>query len=121
MKNTIEVFESISGRKRWPDDLKARIVAETLVKGNTVNAVATRFGLRPCRVSDWRRKARDGKLVLPVDEDAVFVPVKLAPPAVAVPTSPVPVRTIDLLKGDVTIRLVGDTPAARIAEIVAAL
>jgi transposase len=120
MKNTIEVFESISGRKRWPDDLKARIVAETLVKGNTVNAVATRFGLRPCRVSDWRRKAREGKLVLPADNGAMFVPVELAVPAVPIPT-PEPVTTIDLLKGEVTIRLADDTPAVRIAEIVAAL
>jgi transposase-like protein len=39
MEKTTEVFVSFSGRKRWPNDLKARIVAETLVKENTVNVV----------------------------------------------------------------------------------
>nr|WP_282130114.1 transposase [Roseobacter litoralis] len=101
--------------------MKARIGAETLVKGITVSAVAARHGLRPTRISDWRRKAREGKLVLPADKNAVFAPVKLAVPAIAAPTPPVPVTTIDLLKGGVTNRLAGDTPAARIAEIMAAL
>jgi transposase-like protein len=42
-KTLQSVFVSSSGRKRWPNDLKARIVAETLVKGNTVNVVAARY------------------------------------------------------------------------------
>ena len=52
------------GKRDWPPELKARIVAETLIEGETVNAVAKRYELIPSTVSDWRRMARQGKLVV---------------------------------------------------------
>lgn len=42
------------GKRSWPSDLKARIVAETLIEGETVHAVAKRYELLPSTVSDWR-------------------------------------------------------------------
>ena len=126
MDGTIEFLTDTGGDRRrcrrWPEEVKARIVAETLVDGATVNAVARRHGMRPNHLSEWRRMAREGKLVLPNLEGIAFVPVTIDKVDVALPELPVTdAGTLDLLEGDVTIRLPGDTPAARIAEIVAAL
>lgn len=107
---------------RWPREVKARIVAETLVEGVTVNSVAQRYGLRANYLSDWRRQAREGKLVLPTFDGVDFAPVVVASPVQAMTTpTPEPDEKIELIKGDVTIRLSGTTPALRIAELVAAL
>ena len=111
------------GKRRWPLELKARIVAETLIEGATVNGVAKRYDLITSSVSDWRRMARTGKLVLPNLASMDFVPVQIEEPRPleVVPTPRINLASIELLKGELTIRLGADTPAARIAEIAAAL
>ena len=126
MDGTIEFLTDAGvGRRRcprWPQDVKARIVAETLVDGATVNAVARRYGMRPNHLSEWRRMAREGKLVLPNLDGVSFVPVAVEEPTAALPDAPeTEVGVIDVLKGNVTIRLAADTSAVRIAEIAAAL
>ena len=126
MDGTIEFLTDAGvGRRRcprWPQDVKARIVAETLVDGATVNAVARRYGMRPNHLSEWRRMAREGKLVLPNLDGVSFVPVAVEEPTTPLPNAPeTEMGVIDVLKGNVTIRLAADTSAVRIAEIAAAL
>ena len=108
------------GKRNWPPELKARIVAETLIEGETVNAVAKRYELIPSTVSDWRRMARQGKLVLPNLDGMDFVPVEIEAP-VAQPMLTSSTVTIDVITGDVTVRLDAATPATRIAEIAKAM
>ncbi|MGY4281661.1 transposase [Bradyrhizobium sp. LM2.7] len=85
----IEVYAG-AGRKQWPDDLKARIVAESLEPGAVVTDIARRHGCRPQQVHDWRRRARLGQLVLPAAAGALsFVPLvsESSPSAAAAPSS----------------------------------
>ncbi|MGL3104486.1 IS66-like element accessory protein TnpA [Bradyrhizobium sp. BR 1432] len=75
LSSRIEVYAGV-GRKRWPDDLKAEIVAESFRPGAVVADVARRHGCRPQQVHDWRRRARLGQLVLPASTDTLsFVPL----------------------------------------------
>ena len=98
----------------------------------TVNAVAARYGLRANHLSEWRGRARDGKLVLPAlaDDGFCFAPLVLSD-GHAAPVPACPERagqseaqllgSIEIAVGQVTIRLDGATTATRIAEIVRAI
>ena len=112
------------GQRRWPDEVKARIVAETLLPGAKVNDVARKYDLRPNHLSAWRRMARDGDLVLPApDAEAEFAPLVLFDVAPMQPIKDMEAATaaIEIMAGAVVVRLDGTTPAPRIAEIVRAL
>ena len=115
---------SDSGQRRWPDSVKARIVAETLVPGATVNHVARRYDLRPNHLSAWRRMAKDGDLVLPAPEaesDFAALVVFDVEPTPTVTNTGAALPAIEVMAGSVVVRLDGATPAARIADIVRAL
>lgn len=107
-------------RRRWPDEAKARIVAETLRPGSTVDEVARRHGLSSNHLSSWRTLARKGKLVLPAPRDAVeFAAMVVAPPDGGLP---VPEKTgPEIVVGAVAVRLEPGASAERIASIVRAL
>ena len=118
-----------NGQRRWPDEVKARIVAETLEPGATVNEVAGRYGLRANHLSEWRGRARRGELVLPAvpeDDDLCFAPVIVSSPRVPSSQEDPPIQSvsskpIEIVTGAVTIRLDGDISTDRLVEIVRAL
>ena len=122
-----------NGQRRWPDEIKARIVAESLQPGATVNAVARKYGLRANHLSEWRGRARNGRLVLPAVEDDGFgfAPIVLsdvgtAPPVPVLSEPPTKLdapssQPIEIVVGAVIIRLDGAASAARVAEIVLAI
>ncbi|NDR56322.1 IS66-like element accessory protein TnpA [Aliiruegeria sabulilitoris] len=119
----VEIYAS--RHRRWPDDVKAQVVAETLEPGATVNAVAARYDLLPNQLSAWRRLAKQGKLVLPAPEidEPVFAPLVVCevepkePPRETTRTD----NDIRIVVGEVRVELAIDTPSERIAEIVHAL
>ena len=115
---SVEVLPVVGGRRRWPSELKARIVAETLEAGATVRGVARRYGVHETQLSCWRRLAREGGLVLPAAE------VEFAPLVVEAEKSFVTEAgggRLEVVLDRVTVRLDAGTPACRLAEIVSAL
>ena len=111
-----EAVAGSGGRRRWPDELKARLVAESHADGTKVGEVARRAGLHPSRLSQWVRQAREGALAMPDAGGADFVEVEIA-------AAPVPDAGgwSGIVHGGTAIRLGGGTPADRIAGIVHAL
>ena len=117
--SNIDMVVGPRGHRRWPDAVKAQIVAETLVEGVSVGAVARRYDMRANHLSEWRRMAREGKLVLPaVTEEPNFAALVVREDVEAAPE---PAPPLDLICGGVTVRLDAGTTAARIAEIARAL
>src|SRR3954464_4502863 len=67
----LEVITGVGRRRRWSDEDKARIVAESLDPATTTSAVARRYGLHPSRLFVWRQQlaasaARDAPGFVPV-------------------------------------------------------
>jgi transposase len=60
----IEVLTGTGRRRRWPDEVKEAIIAETLEDGAVVSEVARRHGVAPNQVFTWRKEARQRALAL---------------------------------------------------------
>ena len=52
----IEVITDVGRRRRWTDEEKAWIVAESLDPTTTVSAVARRYGLHASQLFVWRQR-----------------------------------------------------------------
>ena len=67
----VEVITGVGRRRRWTDEEKAWIVAESLDPATTASAVARRYGLHASQLFVWRQQ-----LAAPAaPEAAAFVPV----------------------------------------------
>jgi transposase len=71
----IEVVTGPSGRRRWPEHVKAEIVLESYRDGVSVADVARRHGVSGPQLHAWRRAAREGLLPMPEDDALGLVPV----------------------------------------------
>lgn len=73
----LEVLSGPERRRRWSEEEKLAIVAETQRPGATVSTVARRHGLHPNQLFKWRRDARQGELVDGTLAAPSFVPVHM--------------------------------------------
>jgi transposase len=55
----VEIFQG-RARRRWSDEDKRRLVAETLAAGGTVHGVARRYGVNTSQLFTWRKQLRSG-------------------------------------------------------------
>lgn len=119
----IDILEGPSGRRRWPDSVKGRIVAESYASDTPVSTTARRHGLAPSQLFAWRRDAKAGKLILPGDDVASFAPLLLEAETSAGKVQPGDGGDdrIEIAVGEVTVRLSSGTPEQRIGAIAAAL
>jgi transposase len=126
-------------RRRWPDHVKAQIVAESFQPGVRVVDVARRYGLIAQQVFDWRRHARQGRLSVPAGgfanfsracgPEPMFVPLAVTGEPGAAPFSAVPIEASPAVAGmmsvelgaDVVVRIPGDVPLGRATALVQAL
>lgn len=121
-----EVLEEAGRRRDWPDEVKARIVLESLAPGARVVDVARRHRLLPSQLTTWRRHARQGCLALPVDGDGLavapsFVPLEIEGPR-GTPAAPArEAESIEIVVDGIAIRLPSTIPVARLVEIVSGL
>ncbi len=133
-----DVVEPRRGNRRWPDHMKARIVAESFQPGARVVDVARRHDLVPHQLSDWRRQAREGLLRLPAQilpetgrsdaPEPAFVPLSILPEPMDPPVfaaaeaaqDRIGVMTIEV-GSDLRLRIPGDVAVERAAALVRAL
>ena len=88
----IEVLTGPGRRRKWSDDDKARIVAETLEPGAVVTEVARRWQVCPQQVYGWRRERRLGTAGPAATPPPEFVPIVAEPPAAEPASSGAPIE-----------------------------
>lgn len=68
----VEVITGTGRRRRWPEAVKAAIVAEALEEGAVVSEIARRHQVAASQVFTWRRQAQEQALAA---ETVSFAPV----------------------------------------------
>src|SRR5215213_5556057 len=113
----IEPITGVGRRRRWTDEEKAWIVAESLDPASTVSAVARRYGLHPSQLFVWRQR-----FAAPAAREApAFVPVVVAEDE-ATPAGMA--GRIEIALGPAVVRVGADVDAAalrRVLEVVRGL
>ena len=99
-------------RREWSEAFKVRLVAETLVPGANVSAIARREGIAPSQLFGWRRQAiRNGTVRPPETEEGPhFVEVDTAVSSV-----------IEIVLEGAVMRVGSDVPEAQLRRVIRAL
>ena len=103
-----------SARRRWPETLKRRIVAETREPGASVSGVARRYDVNATQLFKWRRQYEATK---PAGETSL-VPVALRPARAEAWSDRAQGGTIEIeLSGGSRVRIVGAVDGAALRQV----
>lgn len=107
----VEVIEGPTGRQRRTKSERARIAAESLVPGASVTDVARRHGTTRWQIYDWRKKLRDGQLVVPESVAALpmFAELVVEGAAAEMLAETEASTGVEIVVGDVVIRVGADS------------
>jgi transposase len=108
----LEVITGVGRRRRWTDEDKARIVAESLDPAATSSAVARRYGLHASQLFTWRQQ------LAAVREAPAFVPVVVAE-GTATPAERA--GRMEITLGPVVIRVGADVDASALRRVLEAV
>lgn len=101
----IDLRVGVGRRRRWSDQEKGRIVAESYAPGAVVSVVARRHDLTPQHLFGWRKAAREGRLALPDETGSLFVPIVVAPPGAAGAAAPAAAGLITIEVAGAAVRI----------------
>lgn len=98
-------------RRRWSDAIKEQVVAESLIPGANVSAIARRIGIGPSQLFDWRRKAlRKGLISLTTPQSDASIEDPKPTPAI-----------IEIIVDGVVIRATAAVDEAHLRRVVRAV
>ena len=118
----IEVVTGPTGRRRWPEHVKAAIVLETFRDGVSVADVARKHGVSAPQLHAWRRAAREGLLPMPEDEAPGLVPILVdGDDRARARAEPPAGGTLTLEVGGVRILVPADFDRGHLGRVIAAL
>lgn len=117
----IEVITGQSRRRRWTAEEKARIVAETYAGGESVCAVARRYGLTQQQLFGWRRAARER--TGDVGNAIAFAPliVEARCPSAAVRSADPGMAVVEIVIGATTVRVRPGADASTLRTVLQAV
>jgi len=115
----IDVVTGPTGRRRWPEHVKASIVLETYRDGVSVADIARKHDISPPQLHAWRRAARKGVLPMPGEDEMAFLPVSVSSGDAADPDHRGGTLTLEI--GEVRLRVPAAFDADHLARVVTAL
>jgi transposase len=105
----IEVITSVQRRRRWSPEEKRAILEEGEQPGNSLSAVARKYGVNPNQLFHWRKLMREGALIAVGADDQVV-------PASEVKQLKAQIRELERLLGKKTMETEILRDAIRIAQ-----
>ncbi|MER8480874.1 transposase [Mesorhizobium sp. M1163] len=102
----------LRARRQWSEEAKARLVAETLVPGANISAIARGVGIASSQLFNWRRKALGKDLPASGGDDPAlqftrFEPLYSAP--------------VEIVVGDLIVRVGSSVDADHLARVIRAV